>query len=175
MLFRSFTGNPKLDIGSFATHIEAFLEMHGNLSGVASNRLAYAFSDQPSVNDRVDDFVTGIDNDRKINVSKAHFKSKAPLMNLRIFKGEQFTDLRDPASLLTARSWRVNPASGLFSGVEADGKKGKWTYFTSTLKRIREVSQTGRNIENLFDTFSKTKDFEDDVFSFRLKIGRAHV
>lgn len=167
-IFLRFTGNPKLDIGSFATHIEAFLEMHGNLSGVASNRLAYAFSDQPSVNDRVDDFVTGIDNDRKINVSKAHFKSKAPLMNLRIFKGEQFTDLRDPASLLTARSWRVNPASGLFSGVEADGKKGKWTYFTSTLKRIREVSQTGRNIENLFDTFSKTKDFEDDVFSFRL-------
>ncbi|MBT3786237.1 hypothetical protein HOF92_14780, partial [bacterium] len=167
-IFLRFIGNPKLELGGFAKTVEAFLEMHGNLSGVASRRVAYSFSDQPVSGDNIDDFVTGIDDDRKVVASKAHFKSRGPLMNLRLFKGEQFTDLRDPASLLTARSWRVSPSSGLFSGVEADGKRGKWTYFTSTLKRIREVSSEGRNELNLFEEFEKTKDFEDDVFSFRL-------
>jgi len=167
-IFLRFTGNPKLELGNFARNVEAFLEMHGNLSGVPSRRVAFDFSGQPVAADSIDDFVTGIDDHRKVNVSKAHFKSTAPLMNLRIFKGEQFRDLRDPASLLTARAWRVNPASGLFSGIEADGKRGKWTYFTSTLKRIREFSTRGRNEEDLFENFTKTSDAQDDVFSFRM-------
>jgi hypothetical protein len=172
-LFLRFLGNPKNDLG-FAKNIEAFVELHGRLSGVASERLDFGFSGDPLPGDGVDDFTTSISDDRRLEVSKAHFKSSASLMNLRVFKGEQFTDLRDPASLLTARVWRVNPATGLFSGVEADGKRGRWTYFTSVLKRLDRSSAAGQNPENLLEVFKKEREFSDDVFAFRTTFNPIH-
>jgi len=165
-VFLRFMGNPKTDLG-FVKNVEAFLELHGRLAGQSSGRVNFGFSENPLPGDGVDDFTTSVQNDRRLEVSKAHFKSTAALMNLRVFKGEQFSDLRDPASLLTARVWRVNPATGIFSGVEAQGKKGKWSYFTSTLKRLQKDSSQGRNAENLLDSFQKESEFSDDVFAFR--------
>jgi hypothetical protein len=166
-IFLRFLGNPKASDEGFSKDLEAFVELKANLSGVASQRLEYDFSDQPEPGDEVDDFATGILDERKVMVNKAHFKSKAKLMNLRVFMGEQFTDLRDPASLLTASVWRVNPANGIFSGIEADGKLGDWSYFTSVLKRTQESSDPGGDLESLFSKFSKATESSDDVFSFR--------
>lgn len=165
-VYLRFTGNPKDSDGAFYKRVEAFAEIKGNLSGVASNRLIYGFSANPAPGDRIDDFATTIQDDRKVEMTKAHFKSKANLMDLRIFSGEQFTDLKDPAILLTASRWTPG-ASGIMQGVEASGKYSKLTYFTSILKRIRQTGSLGGSKTNLFSEFSTFKDIEDDVFSFR--------
>lgn len=165
-VFLRFTGNPKDSDDAFFKGVEAFAEIKGNLSGVASDRLIYGFSAQPEPGDGVDDFATNIQDDRKVEMTKAHFKSKTGLMDLRIFSGEQFTDLQDPAILLTAGRWTIN-SSGIFQGVEASGKFANWSYFTSVLKRIRETGSLGGSTTNLFSRFSKFSDIEDDVFSFR--------
>ena len=167
-VFLRFTGNPKGTDDSFFKGVEAFAEIKGNLSGVASNRLIYGFSAQPEPGDGIDDFATNIQDDRKVEMTKAHFKSKTGLMDLRIFSGEQFTDLQDPAILLTAGRWRFSPGQvGIFQGVEASGKYSNLSYFTSVLKRIRQRGSLGGSVTNLFSKFSKYSDVEDDVFSFR--------
>ena len=166
-VFLKFLGNPKGPDEKFDKGIEAFVELKANLSGVASQRLEYAFSSQPIPGDSVDDFATSILDERKIMVTKAHFKSSAPLMDLRIFAGEQFTDLRDPATLLSARAWRASPVNGLFSGVEASGKYKDWSYFTSALKRTNQFGSPGGDLDDLFSSFSKIRESSDDVFSFR--------
>jgi hypothetical protein len=166
-VFLKFLGNPKGPDEQFDKGIEAFVELKANLSGVASQRLEYDFSSQPVPGDDVDDFATGLLDERKVMVTKAHFKSSAPLMNLRIFAGEQFSDLRDPASLLTARVWRASPVNGLFSGVEGSGKYNNWTYFTSVLKRTNQFGSPGGDLDDLFSQFRKVTESSDDVFSFR--------
>lgn len=165
-VFLRFIGNPKGEEGIFAKNIEAFMELKGNLSGKASNRLLYSFSDKPIAGENIDDFATGIQDDRHVMVNKVHFKSKAPLMDLRIFMGEQFTDLNDPATLLTASTFATG-SNGIMSGIEASGKYKKWTYFTSVLKRTRESGSPGGSLTNLYSEFNKTVDSDQDVFSFR--------
>ena len=48
-VFLRFTGNPKGTDDSFYKGVEAFAEIKGNLTGVASNRLIYGFSARPEL------------------------------------------------------------------------------------------------------------------------------
>jgi len=168
-VFLRFIGNPR-EGDAFYKQVEAFVEIKANLRGFARERLDYQFAERPIPGDRVDDFATGIVNERDVYVNKAHFTSKAPLMNLRIFTGEQLTDLKDPAILLTASNFRVRPwllQDGIFSGVEASGGYKKWAYFGSVLKRTIFVTPENVDPNNLVSEFAKEKDIIDDVFAFR--------
>ncbi|MCJ8345846.1 hypothetical protein MJH12_09920, partial [bacterium] len=162
-VFLKFIGNPKTGGSIFSKNVEAFLELKANISGVANNRLEYAFSSAPLAGDTIDDFATSINDERRVMVTKAHFRSSAPLMNVRVFSGEQITSLKDPAIMLTASNFK-----GDIQGIEASGKYKNLSYFTSVLKRISESSSTGGNDSDLFSLFRKETDNEDDVFSFRL-------
>lgn len=166
-VFLKFIGNPKSENSIFSKNVEAFLELKANISGVASNRLDYAFSSAPLAGDTVDDFATSVNDERRVMVTKAHFRSTAPLMNVRVFTGEQITDLKDPAIMLTASNYRLS-GPGIIQGIEASGKYKNLSYFTSTLKRIAQSSAAGGNESDLFSLFKKETDSDDDVFSFRL-------
>lgn len=162
-VYLRFIGNPKSENTLFSKNVEAFLELKANISGIADNRLDYAFSSAPLAGDRIDDFATSINDERRVKVTKAHFRSTAPLMNVRVFSNEQITDLKDPAIMLTASSF-----GGNIQGIEASGKYKNVSYFTSVLKRISESSDDGGNDADLFSIFKKRTEQDDDVFSFRL-------
>jgi hypothetical protein len=161
-----FIGNPR-DGSGFNKNIESFVELTAMLSGIADNRLEYKFSDKPIPGDNVDDFVTNVRDDRRVSVNKAHFRSKAPLMDLRLFMGEQFTNLRDPAILLSASTFDLYKMEGAFSGIEASGKYDKWTYFTSVIKRHNVIRNYGGSLTDLYSEYNKDRENQKDAFSFR--------
>ncbi len=169
-VFLRFIGNPR-EGSRFYKDVEAFVELKANLTGPAQNRLRYDYSQNPIPGDTRDDFVTHFQDDRDVSVSKAHFRSKAPLMDLRVFSGEQFTDLKDPAVLLTASNFRIRPwlgQEGYISGIEASGRYGRTAYFGSVLKRHIVTPISDVDPENLFTDFAKETEATDDVFALRM-------
>ena len=166
-----FIGSPYIG-GERKRNIETFVELKGIISGLSDDRLTYRFSDDPVAGDNLDDFATGIVDERKVKVNKAHLKIKSKRMNIRAFANEAITDLTDPSILLTGGAygtWRAfwTESFSFDQGVELDGAYKKMTYFGSVLKDLSIRDSRGNNPTNLTEEFSPVSESDKDVFSAR--------
>ncbi len=167
-----FIGSPYIG-GERKRNIETFVELKGVISGLNDDRLTYRFSDPPVAGDNLDDFATGINDERKVSVNKAHLKIKSKRMNIRAFANEAITDLTDPSVLLTGGAygtWRASwtESFSFDQGVEIDGAYKKMTYFGSVLKDLSLSDSAGNNPTNLTESFSPVSESDKDVFAARV-------
>ncbi|MBF0409521.1 MAG: S-layer homology domain-containing protein [Candidatus Riflebacteria bacterium] len=122
-----FTGKP------LGERIESFLELQGYIYGKTFNKLIYndiGKNNGANPFDKIDDYVTKIQNDRDVEVSKIHFVSNAQSMKVRYFANESVTGINDPMNILTEDTDIVNP----YHGLEVSGSGGGVTYQGSLLK-----------------------------------------
>ncbi len=117
-IYLRFTGKP-LD-----EKVEVFYELLGYISGATWNKLIYNdmgknYGANPF--DRIDDYVTKVQNDRYAQSNKMHFISNAKSMKVRVFAGESITGIDDPLNTLTEDTSVVYPYQGLeLSGTDRD-------------------------------------------------------
>lgn len=125
-MYLRFTGKPLGD------KVETFYELLGYMEGKQWNKLLYNDAGNSSQNafDNIDDYVTGLENERYLKSNKLHFISKAKSMKVRVFAGESATGLDDPMNLLTEDTDIVNP----YQGVELSGSESGVSYQASVLK-----------------------------------------
>jgi hypothetical protein len=126
-IYLRFTGKP------LGERIETFYELLGFMQGAAWNRLVYNdvgknFGANPF--DKIDDYVTRVQNDRYAISNKLHFLSNAKSMKVRVFAGESITGLDDPLNMLTEDTDVVYP----YQGIEFSGNDRDLTYQGSILK-----------------------------------------
>jgi len=152
-IYLRFTGKP-LD-----EKVEVFYELLGFVSGKEWNKLIYndygkAYG--PSQFDKIDDYVTKVQNDRYAQTNKAHFVSNAKSMKIRAFAGEAVTGINDPLNILTEDTNIVDP----YIGIEFSGTDRGLNYQASVLKR--DVN---------WDNWTKFKDwntYNNDMVTGRL-------
>lgn len=163
--FLRFIGQPYLG-GGFFKDLEAFVELRARISGPSTGdaRLDYRFSDPPLAGDAIDDFATGISDEQRVSVDKAHLKLHAKRLDTRFFSNESMTDFTDPAVLLTIDSFDTPP----FSGIEANGSYKKLSYNAAVLKDILLESSQGNDPSDLTDFFKPTEVDPDDIFAMRV-------
>jgi len=171
-IYLRFIASPYIG-GERKRDIETFVELKGVLSGNNDARLDYRFSDPPIAGDEIDDFATGIIDEKKVSVNQAHMKIHSKRMDIRIFANESITDINDPANLLSGtafRTWRADwsKAFSFDQGIEFDGAFKKFSYFGSILKDIGLSGDDGNNHEDLTEDFDPTHSYDKDVFSSRL-------
>lgn len=162
-VYLRFIGTPYIG-GTLRRNLETFVELKGVLSGLASDRLLYRFSDPPIAGDELDDFATQIEDQRRISMNKAHLRIKSKRMNIRMFASESVTDLSDPAVILTqdAYGWSFD------QGLEFSGGHKKFSYFGSVLKDISTWNTEGNDPADLTKTFEPEQESEKDAFNYRL-------
>ena len=108
-MYLRFTGRPAGD------RIQTFLELQGFMQGRTWNHLIYddlgrAYGPNPF--DKIDDYVTRVQNDRYVIAEKIHFKSKAKSMEVRVFSGEAVRGIDNPTNILTEDTNVVRPFQG---------------------------------------------------------------
>jgi len=160
-----FIGSPFIG-GALFKNVETFVELKAKVTGpsLGNAQLTYNSSNPPIAGDNLDDFATGVTDEQRVQVDKAHFITHSRLASVRAFSHESMTDLSDPGILLTIDAFDPAP----FSGVEAVGSIGKLSYFGSALKHIKTESSDGNNRYDLTDFFKPVSEKINDVFSFRL-------
>lgn len=127
-IFLRFTGRP-LD----EKKLEIFYELIGYISGNTWNRLIYNDMGKnfgPNPFDKVDDYVTRVQNDRYVQSNKMHFVSNAKSMQVRVFAGESIKGIDDPLNTVTEDTSVVYP----YQGIEFYGTEGGFTYQGSMYK-----------------------------------------
>ena len=170
-VYLRFIASPYIG-GERKRDIETFVELKGIISGNSDARLDYSFSDSPIAGDSLDDFATGIVDEKKVSVNKAHMKIHSKRMDIRVFANESITDIDDPAGLLSgtaSSTWRAGWTEKFRfdQGVEFSGAFKKFSYFGSILKDIEEDSTDGNNNLDLTENFEPFTDPSKDVFSAR--------
>lgn len=166
-----FIGQPMIK-GEQKRNIETFVELKGVISGLSEDRLTYRFSDDPVAGDNLDDVATGVEDDKRVSVNKAHLTIRSKRMNIRAFANEAITDLKDPAILLDGGAYASSyaPWTEDFSfdqGVELDGTFKKFSYFGSVLKDMELSSTDGNNPADLSELFAPVTETQRDVFAAR--------
>ena len=170
-VYLRFIASPYIG-GERKRDIETFVELKGNLSGISDARLDYDYSDSPVAGDSVDDFATGIIDEKKVSVNKAHMKIHSKRMDIRVFANESITDISDPSNLLSGTAydtWRADwtESFSFDQGVEFDGSFKKFSYFGSILKDLSTSNSDGNNNLDLTEEFDPLDDYDKDVFSAR--------
>lgn len=168
-VFLRFLGNP-YGLDGLNKNVETFVELKGVLSGVSENRLEYRFSDPPIPGDDLDDFATGVVDDKRVSVSRAHMIVNSKRLRLRIFGEEAITNFTGPLSLLTEESLAALVLDDFSpeQGVEASGRYKKLTYDASILKDLKLDGTTGNNKDDLNEEFTPDSVSAQDVFGLRL-------
>lgn len=163
-VFLRFLGNP-FALEGLNKKIETFLEIKGVLNGPISNKLQYRFSDPPIAGDNLDDFATGIRDDQRVSVNRAHMLVKSKRLDVRFFAEESMTDFDGPAHLFTSENlfgWAPT------QGVEANGAYKKLTYRGAILKRQTLVGgDLGYNRNDLNEEFVPETVSSQDAFGLR--------
>ena len=126
-LYLRFTGQPLGD------KLETFYELYGFMQGKNWNKLIYNdvgkdYGANPF--DKIDDYVSRLQNDRYVVSNKLHFVSKARSMKVRVFAGEAITGIDNPTNILTEDTDIVEP----YQGVEFSGAHNNLNYQASVLK-----------------------------------------
>lgn len=121
-----FTGKPLGD------QIEAFYELQGVIQGKTYKKLVYNNTGKvgPNAFDRIDDYITSIQDDRWIQSNKVHFISNAKSLKTRVFAYESINGINDPLNMITEDTDVVNP----YMGAEISGESGGVTYQGSIYK-----------------------------------------
>lgn len=168
-VFLRFLGNP-YGLDGLDKSVETFVELKGILTGVRESRLEYRFSDPPIAGDNLDDFATGVVDERRVSVNRAHMELTSKRLKLRLFSEEAITNFTGPAALLTEESLSAL-VFGDFSpeqGVEASGRYKKLTYDASVLKDFDVTNAAGNNPADLYEEFEPDSVTDQDVFGLRL-------
>ncbi len=165
-VYLRFYGQPYIE-GEIKNGIESFAELKGVLSGIQDLRLDYSFSDPPVAGDSNDDFATGIVDEKRVSLNKAHLKIRSKTMEMRAFANESITELDDPAKLMV---WRGNHRNYYpDQGVEFKGKAGRYRYFGAVHKDLETSSSSGDDPANVGSSFSPVTQYTvQDVFSGRV-------
>ncbi len=135
-IYLRFTGKPLKD------KLEVFYELEGYASGRTWNRLIYNDVGKTvgaNAFDRIDDYVTKVQNDRYVQTNKLHFISNARSMKVRVFAYESATGIYDPLNMMTEDTNIFWP----YEGVEFSGTDRGLTYQASMLKRDQLDRYTG--------------------------------
>lgn len=163
-VFLRFLGNP-FALDGLNRDIETFLELKGVLNGPRDNVLTYRFSDAPVAGDDLDDFATGISDDKRVSVQRAHMIVNSKRLRLRVFAEEAFTSFDGPSALLTPDGVEdFSPEQG----VEFNGEYKKFGYRGAILKDYETDSSSGFNRNDLYEEFAPVTVTDQDAFGLRL-------
>ncbi len=164
-----FLGNP-FALDGLNKDVETFLEIKGVINGPAENRLNYRFSDPPIAGDNLDDFATGIQDDRRVSVNKAHMSINSKRLKLRVFAEEAMTDFGGPLSLFSSQNFYGDIVDDFSpeQGVEASGDYKKLSYQGSIIKDQTLSSLDGFNRNDLSEEFEPETVSDRDAFGLRL-------
>ncbi|MBI3038271.1 S-layer homology domain-containing protein [bacterium] len=138
-IYLRFTGKP------LGEKVETFYELLGYVKGKTWNKLIYndvGKNNGANPFDKIDDYVTKIQNDRYAQTNKLHFVSNAKSMKVRVFAGEAITGINDPINALTEDTNVVDP----YQGMEFSGTDRGLTYQASMLKGDMKIGTTDPNV-----------------------------
>lgn len=111
-------------LGTPYDSVETYLELH---TWIFSNQFNLPYYTDNRSDIGQDPVLFQIDNQKGVEVEKAHFKYNHPWANIRMYQNESITPLTDPMKLTTGKDWLYGPDSG----IEVNGSIYDVSHFTS--------------------------------------------